>query len=96
MTDVEKLQERVANGIDWLVAHDPTGAFHLWFVARISPKGPFPAHEDDGVPEAYAEYHKQRTNWERLSSALERVDPLWHAEPGQGLWQGDPGRIRTR
>lgn len=99
MTDVEKLQERVANGIRWLAEHDELGVFHLWFVAKINPAGPFPAHEDSDVPARYAEYHTQRSKWQRLSDALAKVDPGWRDTPivlGHAQWQGDPGRIRTR
>lgn len=97
MTDVEKLQERVANGIRWLAEHDPTGAFHLWWVARIKPDGPFPA-QTDAVVADYAGYVVQRNNWERLSAALAKVDPDWRdapAVPGSIQWtHGDPNRIR--
>lgn len=98
MTDVEKLQERVANGITWLTEHDPLGVFHLWYVARIDPAGPFPA-QDDVVVEDYAEYCAQRRKWQNLSDALSRVDPGWRDTPpllGTAQWKGDPSRIRTR
>ena len=98
MTDVEKLQERVANGITWLVEHDPGGAFHLWYEAKIHPDGPFPAHEGTDYPERYREYCKQRRKWQALSDALERVDPAWASTPPYlgPTWQGNPAAIRTR
>jgi hypothetical protein len=74
--DVEALRERVAKGIEWLVAHDPTGAFHLWFTAHIPPNAPMPGQTPERIAE-WREYHKQRTRWERMSSDLGRVDPTW-------------------
>lgn len=99
MTDVEKLQERVANGIRWLAEHDELGVFHLWYVAKINPAGPFPAHEGTDVQARYTEYCAQRRKWQNLSDALEKVDADWRDTPpvlGLAQWQGDPGLIRTR
>lgn len=61
--------ERVEKGIVWLTQHDPTGAFHLWYTAGISPGSPMPA-QDETTREAYREYHKAREQWERLWNAM--------------------------
>lgn len=79
--DVAELRERVAKGIDWLVAHDPSGAFHHWFEAGLSPLSPMPGQGEDRRKE-WQEYHRQRTRWERMSKDLERVDPEWRPTDG--------------
>lgn len=73
---LEQLRERVGKGITWLTDHDPDGSFHHWFEAGLSPLSPMPAQPPERV-EAWKEYHRQRTRWERLSKDLERVDPMW-------------------
>lgn len=73
MTDLEKLQERVANGIEWLTAHDPTGAFHLWFSAKILPGTRKPAQPPEREIE-YAAYYKARQQWEVMFAAMERQE----------------------
>lgn len=78
--DVEKLRERVERGIEWLVEHDPAGAFHLWFTANLLPSALMPAQSQE-VIDAYREYHRQRVRWEDLSRSLGRVDPTWGPEP---------------
>lgn len=97
--DLTKLQQRVANGLEWLNEHDPLGRFHLWYVARISPSGPFPAQEGDpDTVAAYRDYCDRRRLWERLSSELERHDPDWRdasEAPGIAQWQGNPAYIQS-
>lgn len=95
MTDEEvaKLQQRVANGIEWLSEHDPDGRFHLWFEAKIRHAGPAQPAE---VAAAYAEYVRRRETWERLSDALGKVDPGWRetpVTPGLPHVQWDVGKV---
>lgn len=61
--------ERVEKGIVWLTAHDPTGAFHLWYTSKIAPSTAMPA-QDEATREAYREYHKAREQWEKLWNAM--------------------------
>lgn len=74
--DIEALRERVGNGIEWLVANDPKGAFNLWFTAGLTSLSPMPA-QDPATVEAWKAYFKQRQRWEKLSADLGRVDPTW-------------------
>ncbi len=89
MTDeIAQLQERVANGLTWLVEADPKGAFHLWFTAGILPTAPMPAQSEE-VRQRYTNYFRHRTTWERLSDALGRLDPGWKpTQPHPHKWQG--------
>lgn len=73
---VEQLRGRVAAGIEWLVAHDDSGAFHHWFVAGLTALSPMPAQSGDRI-EAWKEYVRQRRRWEQMSKDLERLDPTW-------------------
>lgn len=74
--EVERLQQRVANGITWLVEHDPLGRFHLWFTAKLTPYSVMPAKNEEEKA-AYREYYNARVAWERLDKELARVDPQW-------------------
>lgn len=56
---------RIEAGMAWLVEHDPTGSFHLWFESALTPLAPMPAQ----APERRADwsaYHGARSLWERL------------------------------
>lgn len=82
MTDVpevEKLRERVEKGINWLIEHDRSGAFHHWFSAGLTTLSPMPAQSPEAI-EAWREYHHQRVRWEALSKQLGRIDPTWGPE----------------
>jgi len=63
------ITERVEKGIRWLTEHDPDGAFHLWFIARITPGTPMPAQPVERQQE-YRTYYKAREQWERLWNAM--------------------------
>ena len=67
------LEDRVAKGIEWLTEHDPTGGFHLWFVARILPGTPMPAQTPERQAE-YRMYYKARQQWEALYAAMVRAE----------------------
>lgn len=70
--NVDELEARVVKGIEWLTAHDTTGAFHLWYESRISPRSTMPAQPPE-VKAAYAEYHQARALWEDLWSRFQRA-----------------------
>jgi len=74
--DIEELRIRVEKGIEWLVAHDPGGAFNLWWTAKLAPNSPMPAQTPERIAD-WREYHKQRGRWERMSADLGRIDPTW-------------------
>jgi len=76
---VEQLRGRVASGIEWLIDHDDSGAFHHWFTAGLTSLSPMPAQTDERR-EAWKEYFKQRRRWEQMSSDLERIDPTWRTK----------------
>lgn len=73
---LEQLQQRVANGIRWLSEHDPSGAFHAWYCAGLTPTSVMPA-QDAETRAAYREYYGQRVIFDRLDRELGRVDPAW-------------------
>lgn len=70
--ELEALQIRVGNGIEWLVQHDPSGAFHFWFEAGLTPLSPMPAHDgaDDDTRERWRAYYNARVIYERLEAEL--------------------------
>jgi hypothetical protein len=59
------LDIRVENGIRWLTEHDPHGAYHLWYTAKIMPGAPMPAQPIE-VQEEYKVYVKARDQFERI------------------------------
>lgn len=63
------VEERVEKGIRWLVEHDPTGAFHLWFSSGLTPSSPMPAQAPERREE-WAAYFKQRRIFEALWSTM--------------------------
>lgn len=71
--DLETLYQRSEAGIRWLSEHDPDGAFHLWYTARIVPGSPMPAQGEE-VQSAYREYHQARDLWERIESRIKAVE----------------------
>lgn len=68
-----ELYRRIDNGIAWLTEHDPTGRFHLWFMAKLLPSTPKPA-QDEASKDAYAAYYPARVTFERLWSEMEREE----------------------
>ncbi|HEY6058730.1 MAG TPA: hypothetical protein VIV06_11895 [Candidatus Limnocylindrales bacterium] len=88
------LQVRCGNGVSWLVEHDPSGRFHLWFTAGILPGQPMPAQPPE-VQTEYRTYHRARQTWERLERELARMEGRRRAPLRTDLnWQGGQGRIR--
>jgi hypothetical protein len=71
--DLETLYQRSEAGIRWLSTHDPDGAFHLWYTARIVPGVPMPAQPSE-VQTAYAEYHQARDLWERIETRIKAIE----------------------
>lgn len=72
--ELAKLQQRVHDGIIWLVEHDPDSVFHLWFTAGLTPLSPMPAHPDGDVRERWTEYHRARVTFERLDAECARLE----------------------
>ncbi len=72
-TKLEELYRRVANGIVWLQEHDPTGRFHLWYTARLTPASPMPA-QDEASKEEWRTYYSARVQFEKLWAAMEREE----------------------
>lgn len=70
---LDRLAERVGNGITWLTEHDPTGAYHLWFTGRILPSSPKPGSTPE-MAEGYRAYYPARVAFEQLFSAMEREE----------------------
>lgn len=71
--ELATLHERVERGMAWLTEHDPTGAFHLWFTAKLHPSSPMPAQDDVRRAE-YRAYYEARRLWERLWARMERME----------------------
>ena len=91
-TALEKLQQRVHDGIVWLDSHDPKGIFHLWFTAGLTPISPMPAHPDGEVRERYREYHGARMTFERLDRELARLEKRGPTPLGDPAMQWSPAR----
>lgn len=68
--ELEALYERIEKGINWLVEHDPKGAFHAWWCSQIQPYMPMPAQSEE-AREEYRRYHQNRTVFERLWREME-------------------------
>lgn len=83
-TDLVELWDRVAAGMDWLTAHDPSGIFHLWYKAGVTDKSAMPAQEGrHGAPGTFStplvldewrRYYGQRVLWEGMWSRMERLE----------------------
>lgn len=81
--ELEALQRRVGNGIDWLTEHDLSGAFHLWFEAGLTRISPMPAQDEDRRA-AWQAYYAARVTFERLErecAALEKTEGYVLPEP---------------
>ena len=71
--ELDRLAERVGNGITWLTEHDPTGVYYLWFAGRILPSSPKPASKPELV-EGYRAYYPARVAFEQLWAAMTRQE----------------------
>lgn len=60
------LYARVESGVNWLVEHDPTGAFHMWFESGLTSLSPMPAQDGD-----------RRDQWRAYYSARLVFEQLW-------------------
>jgi len=78
MTDdrLTTLRGRVAQGLTWLAEHDPTGAFHFWYEAGLTPRSPMPAQDEDRRAD-WTAWHQARRLWGELDRQLQKIDPQW-------------------
>lgn len=92
-TSLEKLQQRVGDGIVWLDEHDPKGVYHLWFEAGLTPASRLP---EDARREEYRAYYPARLTFERLDRELAKVDATWSGNTQLGdprmQWQPEKGK----
>lgn len=70
---MDRLAERVGNGMAWLSEHDPKGNFYAWFQAGLTPASVMPA-QDDGTKEAYTEWYRAKLVYDRLETQLSRLE----------------------
>lgn len=70
-TDLERLQQRVHDGIVWLDEHDPKGVYHLWFEAGLTPASRLP---EDQRRDEYKAYYPARITFEKLDRELMRLE----------------------
>ena len=70
------LQNRVAQGIEWLNSHDPDGSFTVWFQSGLTARSPMPGQSEERRAE-WVEWHKARLLWGGLDRQLQRIDPQW-------------------
>ncbi len=88
-TPLERLQQRVHDGIVWLDEHDPKGVFHIWFEAGLTPASRIPDVERQ---EAYAAYYPARRTFERLDGELSRLEQRERSPLGDPRLQPQPPR----
>ena len=80
------LQVRVQKGIEWMLEHDPTSAFHAWFTAGLTKTSPMPA-QDDETQERWRAYYDARVLWEMLERKLAAAERRLPGYP-QSLFAG--------
>ena len=86
-TALERLQQRVGDGIVWLDEHDPKGVYHLWFEAGLTPASRLP---DDARREEFKAYYPARTTFERLDRELARLEQRARTPLGDPRLQWKP------
>jgi hypothetical protein len=69
---IDELEARWVAGVEWLTAHDESGAFHFWYTAGIRPEHKKPVQSDERS-RAYKVYYDARELWERLDRRLSRL-----------------------
>jgi hypothetical protein len=74
--ELTKIHERVAKGVEWLMAHDPLGVYHLWFESGISPHQKMPSPPSETSQAEYAEYCQRRTLFEQLWTRMEKLEAI--------------------
>lgn len=71
--DMDRLAERVGNGLTWLSEHDPKGNLYAWFQAGLTPASVMPSQSAE-VREAYAEWYRAKLIYDKLEDRLSKLE----------------------